>query len=195
MTRSIEQCVPVSLAVEVVDRAGHVQSNIGELPLPTACDQAAIDGGNGRVLYLDPLARPAAPSPRGTALDRGWPPVYGPDPFDGAIVWRDRSDNEVGFRVYARRSWFEVDCSVTDGPWQLVTTLPADTTRHRPNHGKVRRSIPVPDIPGVPGYMVRWEYAVASYNEAGASRLVPVGSFLGGSEAFCDPGLEPPPDL
>jgi hypothetical protein len=146
-------------------------------------------------LYLDPLTRPAAPSARGKARDRGWPPVYGPDPLDGAIVWRDRSDNEDGFRVYARRSWFEADCSVTDGPWQLVATLPADTTRHRPNHGKVRRSIPVPDIPDVPGYMVRWEYAVAAYNEVGASRRVPVGGFLGGSEAFCDTGLEPPPDL
>jgi hypothetical protein len=190
----MDSCVPVSLAVEVVDRAGHVRSGIGDLPLPAACDQRAIDRGNGRVLYLDPLVTPAAPTARGKVRDRVWPPVYGPDPLDGAIVWRDRSNNEDGFRLYARRSWFEVDCTVTVGPWQTVTTLAADTTRHRPNHGKVRRSIPVPEIPDVPGFMVRWEYAVASYNEAGASRLVPIGGFLG-PEAFCDSGLEPPPDL
>ena len=55
MTRSMDSCVPVSLAVEVVDRAGHVFSDIGDLPLPTVCDQRAIDRGDGRVLYLDPL--------------------------------------------------------------------------------------------------------------------------------------------
>jgi len=194
MTRSMDSCVPVSVAVEVVDRAGHVHSDIADLPLPSSCDQRAIDQGNGRVLYLDPLVPPAAPTSRGKVRDRGWPPVYSPDPLDGAIVWRDRSSNEDGFRIYARRSWFEVDCTITNGPWQLVTTLPADTTRHRPNHGKVRRSIEVPEIPDVPGFMSRWEYAVASFNEVGASKLVPVGGFRG-SDAFCDPGLEPPPDL
>jgi len=120
--------------------------------------------------------------------------VYAPDPLDRAIAWRDRSDDEDGFRIYARRCWFEADCSVTDGPWTLVTTVPKDQQRYRPRHNQEVHSIPVPDIKHVPGYMTAWEYAVASYNEAGTSRLVLVGSFLGGSEAFCDTGLlEPSP--
>ena len=195
ITRQATECVPVSLAVEVVDGAGHVFSEIGRLPLPTACDErSAVRARNARVLYLDPLVPPEPPAPRGDTEDRGWPPVYAPDPLDGAIVWKDRSDNEDGFRVYARRSWFEVDCSITDGPWELVKELPPDTKTYRPQHTKVVRSIDVPQIKGVPGTLVRWEYAVSAFNLAEETKKVPVGGFIGGSEAFCDPGLEPPPE-
>jgi len=188
-------CVPVSLAVEVVDTGGHVFSEIGRLPLPGTCDDRVAERDrDAHLLYLDPLVPPRAPTPRGVVEDRGWPPVYEPDPLDGAIVWRDRSDNEDGFNIYARRSWFEVDCSVTDGPWQLVTTLPPDSRRYRPQHTRVGRSIEVPLIEGVPGSLDRWEYAVSAFNEAGETRRLPVGGFVGGSEAFCDRGLEPPPD-
>jgi hypothetical protein len=196
ITEAWTDCVPVSLAVEVVDVAGHVYSEIGRLPLPSICDERAVDRSRtGRVLYLDPLVPPEAPKPRGEVSDRGWPPVYEPDPLDGAIVWKDRSDNEDGFRVYARRSWFEVDCTVTDGPWSLVEELPEDTVTYRPQHARVARSIEVPEIKGVPGSLTRWEYAVSAFNEAGETRKTPVGGFVGGSEAFCDPGLEPPPDV
>ncbi|MFO7532174.1 MAG: M23 family metallopeptidase [Candidatus Limnocylindrales bacterium] len=196
ITRDSTACVPVSLAVEVIDRAGHVYSQVGRLPLPAECDDDGAESVAGaRVLYLDPLVPPRAPTPRGRVEDRGWPPVYAPDPLKGAIVWRDRSDNEDGFRVYARRSWLEADCSITDGPWQLVTTLPSDRERYRPNHRRVAESIEVPRIENVPGNLFRWEYAVSAFNEAGETRRLPVGGFVGGSEAFCDPGLVPPPEL
>ena len=196
MTRGATACVPVSLAVEVIDKAGHVYSEIGSLPLPSECGERAIDRlDDARVLYLDPLVPPRAPTARGKVEDRGWPPVYGPDPLDGAIVWRDRSNNEDGFRIYARRSWLETDCSISDGRWQLVTTLAPNKERYRPNHKKVVKAIKVPKIEGVPGHMNRWEYAVSAFNEAGETRLLPVGGFVGGSERFCDPGLVPPPEL
>jgi hypothetical protein len=197
MSRALDSCVPVSLAVEVVDTAGKVWSQIDRLPRPTRCDQRSAERvSNGRLVYLDPLEPPAAPTVRkGVTNDRGWPAVYQPDPLKGAIVWRDRSDNEDGFRVYARRSWLEADCSITDGPWSVVTEVAANRERYRPNHNKVVQSIKVPKIPDVPGYLTQWEYSVASFNEVGTSKRVSVGIFLGGSEAFCDPGLEPPPDL
>lgn len=196
ITRDATECVPVSLAVEVVDAAGHVASQMGRLPVPAECDERSVDRArNARVLYLDPLEPPEPPAPKGTVEDRGWPPVYAPDPLDGAIIWKDRSDNEDGFRVYARRSWFEVDCTITNGPWELVKELPPDTKSYRPQHTKVTRSIDVPVIKGVPGTMVRWEYAVTAFNQAEETKKVPVGGFIGGSEAFCDPGLELPPDL
>jgi hypothetical protein len=75
-----------------------------------------------------------------------------------------------------------------------VKELPPDTKTYRPQHTKVTRSIEVPVIKGVPGTMVRWEYAVSAYNLAEETKKVPVGGFIGGSEAFCDPGLELPPD-
>ena len=148
-----------------------------------------------RVLYLDPLVPPRSPAPRGEVEDRGWPPVYAADPLDGAIVWRDRSDNEDGFNIYARRSYLLADCSVRQTSWRLVTDVAPDTQRYRPRHAQVRRSIPVPRVPDVPGSLERWEYAVTAFNEAGETERIRVGGFVGGSEAFCDPGLEPPPDL
>ncbi len=197
ITRDSSTCVPVSLAVEVIDRAGHVYSQVERLPLPTECDDRRAQSAVGaRLLYLDPLVPPRAPAPRGTVSDRGWPPVYEPDPLKGAIVWRDRSDNEDGFTIYARRHWFEADCSVTKGPWKKVTSVAPGVERYRPNHQRVQRSLPVPDrVQDVPGWMAYWEFAVSAYNEAGETAKVPVGGFLGGSEGFCDPGLVPPPEL
>ena len=46
-----------------------------------------------------------------------------------------------------------------------------------------------------PGFLTYWEFAVTAYNAAGEIKTVPVGGFLGGSEAFCDAGIEPPPGL
>jgi Peptidase family M23 len=192
----ITQCVPVSLLAEVLDEAGHYGSSVVRGLTPAKCDQRGVDRNDAaRVVYLDPFAPPLAPRTRGKVDDRGWPPVYAPDPLEGAIVWRDRSNNEDGFRIYARRSWLQADCSITNGKWRPIDTVAPDTRRYRPRHNKVVRDIPVPTIPNVPGNLVRWEYAVSSYNSAGESVLVPVGGFIGGSEAYCDQGLEPPPDL
>ena len=146
MTRDSTACVPVSLAVEVIDTSGRVLSEIGRLPLPAGCDERAVARSRiGRVLYLDPLVPPQAPAPRGQVSDRGWPPVYAPDPLDGAIVWRDRSDNEDGFRVYARRSWFEADCSVRQRPLEARRgaarghgALPAAARSRRALHRRAR---------------------------------------------------------
>jgi hypothetical protein len=196
MTQASTACVPVSLAVEVVDTAGHVWSQVDALPAPARCDVRAVSRDrSARVVYLDPLVRPRAPAARGEVTDRGWPAVYEPDPLDGAIVWRDRSDNEDGFNVYIRRSWLLPTCDVRHSGWRLVTDVAADTQRYRPRHNRARRLIDVPRIADVPGSLDRWEYAVTAFNEAGETERVRVGGFVGGSEAFCDPGLEPPPDL
>lgn len=196
MTRAATACVPVSLAVEVIDTAGHVWSQVDELPTPGRCDQRGVARDrSARVIYLDPLVPPRTPAARGQVTDRGWPAVFEPDPLDGAIVWRDRSDNEDGFRVFARRSYLRPDCSIRQTAWKLVTELPPDTQRYRPRHNRVRASIDVPTFTDVPGRLDRWEYAVTAFNEVGQTDRVRVGGFVAGSEAFCDPGLEPPPDL
>jgi hypothetical protein len=194
-SRTQGSCVPVSLAVEVTDTAGHVRSEIERMPRPEGCDDAAAEAVDGaRVLYLDPLVPPTAPASRGPVRERGWPRVYEPDPLKGAIVWRDRSGNEDGFRIYARRHWFRPDCSIAMGPWRLVTTVAPNRERFRPNHKQVRSMLPLPDAADEgPGSMESWEYAVSAWNGAGETGLTRVGGFLGGSEAFCDPGLELPP--
>jgi hypothetical protein len=146
------------------------------------------------VLYLDPLVPPRDPEPAGGTSARGWPPGTGPDPLDGAIVWRDRSDNEDGFTIYARRKWLETDCSIVVGPWREVATIAANRERYDPRHQQVLRSVRAPRIEGVPGALDRLEYSVSAFNEAGETRLVRIGTFVGGAE--CDTGLElPPPEL
>ena len=68
--------------------------------------------------------------------------------------------------------------------------------RYRPKHNQVQESLPVPDRAlEAPGWMAYWEYAVSAYNTAGESDKALVGGFLGGSEAFCDIGIGPPPEL
>ena len=195
--RDTEECVPVSLAVEVVDGTGRVNSRIGDLPLPTRCDQPAIDRREaGRVVYLDPLVPPTAPLPRGTAEFRLQPPVGQPE-FGGDVVWRDRADNEEGYRVYARRFWLAPDCTIVRGRQALIDTLPANARRYTPRHQRILRLVPAGRIQGQPpGYMNRYQIFVSAFNEAGESRRVFMDGFDVGGEAFCDPGLpEPPPDL
>lgn len=197
ITRDSSQCVPVSLAVEVIDRAGHVYSDIGRLPLPDRCDDtagSAAQAAPARVLYLDPLVPPRPPETQGSVRARGWPPGTGPDALDGALVWSDRSDNEDGFNIYARRKWLETDCSIVVGPWREIATVAANRESYQPRHQQVLRTVKAPTIEGVPGALDRLEYSVSAFNEAGETRLVRIGTFVGGSE--CDTGLElPPPEL
>ena len=56
-------------------------------------------------------------------------------------------------------------------------------------------ALPEPPDTGAPGTLNYWEYSVSAFNVAGETGKVPVGGFLGGSEAFCDPGVGPPPEL
>jgi hypothetical protein len=199
LSRASRACVPVSLGVEVVDRAGHVRSNIGSLPIPERCDQRAIDRSDGRVVYLDPLTPPLAPVNRGrTNVDRPFPynvEVYGPDPLNGYVAWRDRAENEDGYYMYVRRNWLRADCSLASGPYVRVATLPPNSKRYQPRHQRNLRSAPAPDIPDVPGYMTRYRIYASAFNKAGESRRTLLGAFIAGGEGFCDRGLEGPPPL
>ncbi len=194
MTRESRRCVPVSLAVEVIDRAGHVYSQMKRLPVPAACDDRRAQSADGaRLVYLDPLVPPRAPEAKGSVRARGWPPGTSADPLGGAIVWRDRSNNEDGFNIYARRKWLEADCSIVVGPWRKIADVPPDKERYAPRHQQVLKSVKVPKIEGVPGALDRLEYSVSAFNEAGETSRVQVAAFVGGSE--CDTGLIPPPGL
>lgn len=197
MTRETTECVPVSLAVEVVDGAGHVFSEVGRLPLPGECDEPAIERDPiGRVLYLDPLVPPTAPvllsSPNWRWFKQ---PAFleEPDPDGGFVRWRDRADNEDGYRVYARRNFFDAACNIVEGPLVAIDTLPADAKRYEPRHASVIRSTPV-DLPDAPGTLTAYQLFVAAFNEAGESRRTYMGSFLKEDGFICDTGLVLPPD-
>ncbi len=196
MDREETACVPVSLGIEVVDLSGHVYSILRELPRPEACDDSRAAATPGaRILALDPLVPPLAPVSRVTEEWRAVPappPPAKPDPLDGAIAWRDRADNEDGYEVYARRQWLEADCSITEGGYVLIETLPPDTKRYEPRHQRILRLAPAPDVPNVPGFMTAYRLFVSAFNEAGESERVDMGGFLLGGEMFCDTGLVEP---
>jgi hypothetical protein len=194
MTRAASRCVPVSLAVEVIDRAGHVHSEVSRLPTPSACDDAAAEAREGaRLLYLDPLVPPRAP---GMVAPPNWRP-FKPRPSDrddGIVRWRDRADNEDGYRIYARRAYFATDCEIEFGPLVLIEELAADTRRYAPRHAAIIRRTPV-DLPDAPGVLTGYELYVAAFNEAGESSRLHAGTFQKERAIFCDTGLAPPPGL
>ena len=193
ITDEDEACVPVSLAVEVIDVSGHARALDGSLPLPARCDDdAAEDVEDAHLVYLDPLAPPATPGTRGATGIRTVPP-NAPDPLDGDVVWRDLSTNEDGFRIYARREWFDEACDVATGPYVLIDTLPADARRYEPRHNRILRLTPIPPRASEgPGTLNQYRLYVAAFNEAGETPRVFVGGFFIGLDAFCDEGLGGP---
>lgn len=194
MTRSTTDCVPVSFAVEVIDRAGHVHSRVGRLPMPEACDDDRAEAvERALVLYLDPLVPPRAPRRLSSPNWRVFQPRPSDDD-DGIVRWRDRADNEDGYRVYARRAYFAPDCSIELGPFVLIEELPANRGRYDPRHAAIIRRTPV-DLPEAPGTLTGYQLYVAAWNEAGESQRVQVGSFSRERGFFCDTGLLPPPEL
>ena len=79
-------CVPLSLAVEVIDTSGHARALDGTLPLPSRCDDPASQSVEGaRLVYLDPLVPPATPGTRGAIGIRAVPPIRA-----GPTRWRCR---------------------------------------------------------------------------------------------------------
>jgi hypothetical protein len=197
--RDATECVPVSFTAEVIDRAGHISSKIPNLPLPAACDDPEVDADDrGLVLYLDPLVPPEAPvrlsSPNWRWFKQPDFLADEPDPDGNEVRWRDRADNEDGYRVYARRNYFTETCEIAKGPWVFLETLPADTRRYAPRHNAIIRQTPVV-LPDAPGTLTAYQLFVSAFNEAGESKRTYVGSFA--KEAFftCDTGLAPPPEL
>jgi hypothetical protein len=188
-------CVPLSLAVEVIDTSGHARALDGTLPLPSRCDDPASQSIEGaRLVYLDPLVPPATPGTRGATGIRAVPP-FEPDPLGGDIVWRDLATNEDGYRIYARRQWFDDDCDLVTGPYVLVDTLPADTRRYDPRHNRILRAAPIPaSAQEGPGSITQYRLYVSAFNDAGETPRVFVGGFFIGLDAFCDEGL-PGPDV
>lgn len=138
---------------------------------------------------------PVAPRARGT-VERRYT-FQDPDEARGLIRWRDRSDDERGFRVYARR----IFCGLKAGadPSQVldyedfteqrsrfvrIATLPADATRYRPVHSAVMDELPPLPRP-LYGTGAAYDLYVAAYNEAGESERTPVGSYTVTPEWFC----------
>lgn len=169
----------------------------GAVATPEVPD-AGSDGGT------DAATAPAAPRARGAVGTRfpawmreGLPPDEVDDRNREIVRWRDRADDEDGYRIFARRGYCELrpgtdlttnlddrDFRRARGNVTLVDQLPADTTRYRPDHAAIDSMLP--EAPPSPYSNDQfYDLYVAAYNDAGQSRRVLVGSFYLTPEFRC----------
>jgi heat shock protein HslJ len=147
---------------------------------------------------------PTVPRARGSVettfpawMREGLPPEQVDDRNREVVRWRDRADDEAGYRVYARRGYCElrpgtdVNQPLDDGDFRrartaavLIDELPAGTTRYRPDHVAIDDALPAaPDSPYSNDQF--YDLSVAAYSDAGESRKVLVGSFYLTPEFRC----------
>ena len=189
VTRASDACVPVSLAVEVIDTAGHVSSQVSSLPTPTRCDQRSVARDRAaRVIYLDPLVPPRSPAPAWRRRGSWLAARLRPRParrrrrVAGSLRQRGRLQR---LRPSRATCWPTAACARRPG--DSITDVPPDTQRYRPRHAEVRRSIPVPQVADVPGALDRWEYASPRSTRPARPPRVRVGGFVGGSRRSATP--------
>jgi hypothetical protein len=140
----------------------------------------------------------AAPrAPRATGDTDARFTVRDPNPRRGLVTWRDRADDEDGYRMYAKR----VYCGLVEGadPSEALGTddftrlrsdfvrvgrADADATEFRPNHQRIRERLP--EIPGQQyGSGEIYELYAAAFNGAGESKRVLVGTYITTPEFMC----------
>lgn len=198
------------MAVSDIDRIlaalAELQARVGALEdRVTGLDVAENSGGGGSGNGGQQARSPRAPAARGSVettfpeylRDPFTPPDQVDDPNQEVVRWRDRSNNEDGFRVYARRGYCTLrdgadpDQPLDDGDYRLARTnavridsLPANQQRYRPAHLEIAEQMPTkPRQPGSNDEF--YELLVAAYNEAGASQRRVVASFFLTPEFNC----------
>jgi heat shock protein HslJ len=113
------------------------------------------------------------------------------------VRWRDRAEDEAGYRVYARRGYCQLKPGtdpnqvLDEADFRLARTkairidrLPADTTRYRPDHQAIDDALP--EMPASPYSNDQfYDLYVAAFDDAGESERVLVGSFFLTPEFLC----------
>jgi heat shock protein HslJ len=180
-----------SLQARVGDlEGGVVAGSDGETGLGD--DPPDADAGETEAI---PASVPAAPRAR-VEVERRYT-YQDPDQARGLVTWRDRSADEDGFRVYARRIYCglkagadpsralaEEDFTEKRSRFVRVASLPADATRFRPRHAAIMEELPSQPIPRY-GTGAAYDLYVVAFNEAGESERTPVGSYTVTPEWFC----------
>jgi heat shock protein HslJ len=180
-------------------RVGVLEDRVTEIEAADGSDDG-VSGDGGQQ-----ARSPRAPSARGSVetafpeylRDPFTPPDQVEDPNQEVVRWRDRSNNEDGFRVYARRGYCTLregvnpDQSLDDDDYRLARTravridsLPANQQRYRPAHLEIADRMPAkPRQPSSNDEF--YELLVAAYNEAGESQRRVVASFFLTPEFRC----------
>lgn len=184
-------------------QVGALEDRVAEIE--STGDAADGDSGSGSGNGGQQGRSPRAPAARGSVQttfpeylrDPFTPPDQVEDPNQEVVRWRDRSNNEDGFRVYARRGYCTLKDGVDpeqrldEGDYRLARTrtiridsLPADQQRYRPAHLEIADQLPAkPRQPGSNDEF--YEILVAAHNEAGESQRRVVASFYLTPEFRC----------
>ncbi|CAN5784493.1 hypothetical protein BH23CHL8_BH23CHL8_15040 [soil metagenome] len=153
-------------------------------------EEAGSSGGSGQA----PTRRPRAPAAIGD-VDTAFP-SQDPDPDLGVVEWQDRSDDEAGFHVYARRGFCalrggadprdpdEDDFRLRRTRFVRIARLAPDTVQYRPRHEAIEAELP--DAPRSPYSDDEfYDVYVSAYNSVGESRRARVGSYFLTPEFTC----------
>jgi len=163
------------------------------------------DGSPGSGGGNQQASSPRAPGARGSVRttfpeylrDPSTPPDQVEEPNQEIVRWRDRSNNEDGFNIYARRGY----CVLRDGvdtnqtldgddfrlqrdPPVRIDRLRADRTRFRPAHLAIDEQLPEKPVSPYSNDEF-YDLLVTAYNDAGESRRRLVGSFYLTPEFNC----------
>ncbi|MFV2065233.1 MAG: hypothetical protein ACC726_17215, partial [Chloroflexota bacterium] len=162
--------------------------------------------GNGGA-KADPVKKPKPPTARGgkvkTVLPDWFKDALRPeaersdDKNRELVVWRNRSPDVDGVRVYARRAYCALkegadpskelkkkDFEVVKGPAQLIADLPAGSKRFRPKHDAIDAALPAaPESEYSQDQF--YDVLVSAYNEVGASKRNRVASYYLTAEFNC----------
>lgn len=142
------------------------------------------------------VSTPKAPKARGE-VTRVFPDPLFPEPGPNTVRWRDKADNEDGYRVYIRR----IDCVLAPGldpdelhdpgdfieqpsRWIRVDSVPANKTRYVVQHREMWDQLP-PQTQPLYGRGALYEVSVAAHNAAGKSSRTNVGAFFTTPEYGC----------
>ncbi len=181
ITEGDTACVPVTLAVDVIDAAGFRDSTPAGRTAGR-CDATADD--LGRTAYLDPLVPPAAPT--GVRVTPSQECFSLAGRCDMRVRWADRSTNETAFRVYlgpVTRIRFGPPQEA--GPGEVLSFSCAGTRRQAAESDADQTSARIRTRPSDAGAgesdTPRLEYCVfvASVNAAGESLSEPALVLLG----------------
>ncbi len=188
----------VALLEALRAEVSELRSRVDALEATETADGGSQAGGSERA------SKPTAPRSRGKVKTRfpawmrdGVPPDRIEDLNREVVRWRDRADDEDGFRVYARRGFCELrpgsdpnqpvgedDFRRSRTKAALIEELPADTNRYRPDHEAIDAALPeVPESPYSNDQF--YDLYVAAFNDAGETKPVRVASFFLTPEFRC----------
>lgn len=188
----------VTLLEALRAEVSELRSRVDELEASATTDSGAGAGGNERA------SKPRAPKSQGKVRTQfpawmrdGLPPDQIEDPNREVVRWRDRSDDEAGFRVYARRGFCELrpgsdpnqaleedDFRRSRTKAVLIDELAAGTNRYRPDHAAIDEALPqVPESPYSNDQF--YDLYVSAFNDAGETKPERVASYFLTPEFRC----------